>query len=239
MSNTFLTAEWRKLVLINYEIDPGALQPYLPYGTELDYWRNKCYVRLVGFRFINTEIKGFAVPFHRNFEEINLRFYVRYRHNGEWRRGVTFIKEIVHRPALTFVANSIYKEKYITLPTRHTIQNNVDRLDVSYGWRFQNFWNQISVSTEATEVEISADSEEEFITEHYWGYTPVNARLTSQYQVAHPRWKVYPVLHHSVQVQFGNLYGSEFGSLKDQVPASVMLAEGSEIIVRPASRIKI
>ena len=183
MSNTFLTAEWRKLVLINYEIDPGALQPYLPYGTELDYWRNKCYVSLVGFRFINTEIKGFAVPFHRNFEEINLRFYVRYRHNGEWRRGVTFIKEIVHRPALTFVANSIYKEKYITLPTRHTIQNNVDRLDVSYGWRFQNFWNQISVSTEATEVEISADSEEEFITEHYWGYTPVNARLTSQYLV--------------------------------------------------------
>jgi uncharacterized protein len=99
------------------------------------------------------------------------------------------------------------------------------------------FWNQISVSADSVQIEMNEGSEEEFITEHYWGYTPVSDRLTSQYQVAHPRWKLYPVLRHSVQVQFGELYGYEFGSLKDQVPASVMLAEGSEIIVRSASRI--
>jgi uncharacterized protein YqjF (DUF2071 family) len=237
MSKTFLTAEWRKLILINYEIEPHLLLPYIPYGTELDLWKDKCYVSLVGFRFINTKIKGIAVPFHRNFEEINLRFYVRYKHEGEWRRGVTFIKEIVPRPALTFVANTIYKEKYITLPTRHKISNDNNKMDVSYEWKFKGDWNMINVSAEAHSIEINAGGEEEFITEHYWGYTPITNRLTSQYQVAHPRWQVYPVQHHSINVQFGDLYGSEFGLLKDQLPASVMLAEGSEIIVKSANKI--
>src|SRR6476620_2858144 len=98
MSKTFLTAEWRKLILINYEIDPDLLLPYIPFGTELDYWKDKCFVSLVGFRFVNTKIKGIAIPFHRDFEEINLRFYLKYNYQGEWRRGVTFIKEIVPRP---------------------------------------------------------------------------------------------------------------------------------------------
>ena len=237
MNKTFLTAEWRKLILINYEIDPAVLVPYTPYGTEIDYWKDKCYVSLVGFRFINTKIKGIAVPFHRNFEEVNLRFYVKYKHGLEWRRGVTFIKEIVPRPALTFIANAIYREKYITLPTKHTIDDSNNKLKVSYEWKFKGSWDTISVFADTNAIDMSAASEEEFITEHYWGYTPVDDRLTSQYQVAHPRWKVYPVLDHSVNVQFGELYGSEFGILKDQVPVSVMLAEGSEIIVRPANRI--
>ena len=237
MNRTFLTAEWRKLILINYEIDPDLLQPYIPYGTELDFWKDKCYVSLVGFRFINTKIKGFAVPFHRNFEEINLRFYVKYKHQGEWRRGVTFIKEIGPRPALTFVANTIYKEKYITLPTRHKMETGNGKLDVSYEWKFEGNWNMINVSADSTAIEMHAGSEEEFITEHYWGYTPITNRLTSQYEVAHPRWQVYPVHHHTVNVEFGGLYGSEFGILKYQVPASFMLAEGSQIVVKSASKI--
>lgn len=223
--------------MINYVIDPDLLRPYIPFGTQLDFWKDKCYVSLVGFRFINTKIKGIAVPFHRDFEEINLRFYVRYNCNGEWRRGVTFIKEIVPRPALTFVANTIYKEKYITLPIRHAIKKENDNLQVSYEWKFQRAWNKISVNASDRATEMHTGSEEEFITEHYWGYTPINGRLTSQYQVAHPRWQVYPVNQHSMNVQFGELYGAEFAKLKDQAPVSVMLAEGSEIIVKSASKI--
>lgn len=233
----FLTAEWRKLILINYAIDPDILIPYIPYGTKLDYRKDKCYVSLVGFRFVNTRIKGIPIPFHQNFEEINLRFYVRYQEKGEWKRGVTFIKEIVPRPALTIVANTIYKEKYITLPTRHQWQETNNKMYVSYEWKFRKEWNRIEVSADAALQEMLPDSEEEFITEHYWGYTPVNERLTSQYQVEHPRWKVYPVLHHSVNVRFGDLYGAAFASLKDQLPDSIMLAEGSEIIVRSADKI--
>jgi uncharacterized protein YqjF (DUF2071 family) len=238
MRKTFLTAEWRKLAIANYSVDPDLLIPYLPYKTELDFWKNKCYVSLVGFRFIKTKLKGLSIPFHNDFEEINLRFYVRYKDGDEWKRGVTFIREIVPRPALTFVANLIYDEKYITLPTKYRWDHNTDSMDVSYGWKYQDEWNSIEVSALSAPSDIRAESEEEFITEHYWGYTQVNDRLTSQYQVEHPRWQIYPVLKHTINVRFGELYGSEFNFLKDRIPDSIMLAEGSGISVRSANKIR-
>lgn len=106
--------------MANYVVDKDLLKPYVPNKTELDLWNNKCYLSLVGFMFLNTKVLGFKVPFHVNFEEVNLRFYVRYREGAEWKRGVVFIKEIVSRPALTFVANTIYKEKYETMPMGHS-----------------------------------------------------------------------------------------------------------------------
>src|SRR5690242_7872403 len=124
MNSTFLTAEWRKLAIINYSVDPAILAPYVPYGTELDYWNGKCYVSLVGFRFINTKLKGISIPFHTDFDEINLRFYVRHKASGIWKRGVSFIREIVPKPALALVANTIYREKYVTLPTKHNLIEN-------------------------------------------------------------------------------------------------------------------
>src|SRR6476646_2822343 len=112
MQETFLTAEWRKLIIINYTIDPDKLLPYLPHKTELDFWNDQCYVSLVGFRFINTKLKGISLHFHRDFEEINLRFYVRYNVGYTEKRGVTFIKESVPMAAVTLVANTTYSEKY-------------------------------------------------------------------------------------------------------------------------------
>ena len=112
MTKTFLQAEWRKLAMVNYSIDKKILDKYLPPKTEIDLWNDICYVSLVGFMFKNTKVKGLKIPFHTNFEEVNLRFYVRYEDNGEWKRGVVFVKEIVPKPALTFVANTVYKENY-------------------------------------------------------------------------------------------------------------------------------
>jgi hypothetical protein len=106
MATTFLTAEWRKLALANYVIDPKILEKYVPKGTELDIWEGKCFVSLVGFRFLNTKVKGIKVPFHVNFDEVNLRFYVKYLDGNEWKRGVVFIKEIVPKPILSFVART-------------------------------------------------------------------------------------------------------------------------------------
>jgi uncharacterized protein YqjF (DUF2071 family) len=237
MQKNFLTAEWRKLILFNYLVDPARLLPYLPYKTELDFWKDRCYVSLVGFRFVNTRLKGFPVPFHRDFEEINLRFYVRYKDGDRWKRGVTFIKEIVPKPALTFVANSIYNEKYITLPTRHHWDIKDQLLKVSYEWKHGGAWDSIAVSANAVPLKISPESEEEFITEHYWGYTQLSAQASSEYQVEHPRWQTYSVMDHKISVRFGALYGAEFGMLKDALPQSIMLAEGSSISVRAAKRI--
>jgi len=238
MRPAFLNAEWRKLAIANFSIDPLILKSYLPYGTELDFWNSKCYVSLVGFRFINTKLKGISIPFHSDFEEINLRFYVRYRDKGIWRRGVTFIKEIVPRPALTFVANSIYKEKYVTLPTKHEWINNPDHIKVTYQWRHQGVWDSISLTADPIASEIAFESEEEFITEHYWGYTQLSNRRTSQYQVEHPRWQTYPVKDYQINVRFGELYGKEFNFLKSVRPDSIMLAEGSKIIVRLSDKIE-
>jgi uncharacterized protein len=237
MESKFLVAEWRKLALANYSVDPAILLPYLPYKTELDTWNDNHYVSLVGFRFLNTRLKGISIPCHRHFEEVNLRFYVRYKDKTGWKRGVTFIKEIVPKSALTFIANTIYKEKYVTLPMKHEWQANNDNIKVSYSWKLNQKWNEFSVIADPAPKEISPDSKEEFITEHYWGYTAVKEQVCSEYGVEHPRWTIYKVRGHNIDVDFANVYGSTFGFLGNQSPESVMLAEGSEIIVRSMKKI--
>src|ERR1700727_1338868 len=100
MSSSFLTAEWRSLAMLNYEIDPAALQPFVPMGTELAHWQGKTFVAMGGFLLLNARMRGFAVPFHSKFEEVNLRFYVKRFTPEGWRRGVVFIKELVPRRAI-------------------------------------------------------------------------------------------------------------------------------------------
>jgi uncharacterized protein YqjF (DUF2071 family) len=237
MASTFLTAEWRKLIMANYVVAEDLLQPYLPVGTELDKYNGCCYVSLVGFLFQNTRLKSIPVPFHRTFEEVNLRLYVQHtRSNGERRRGVVFISELVPRFALSLVANTIYGENYATMPLRHRWDQNAERRSVRYEWRHKNRWNKLQVEAALDPTPIEGDSPEEFFTEHYWGYTK-RGGWTSEYQVLHPRWMVYPVLQHSIDVDFGELYGREFASLSERAPESILLAEGSEIEVRAGQRI--
>lgn len=230
MAAVFLEAQWRKLAIANYVVDPSTLKSFLPFGTELDYWNDTCYVSLVGFMFLDTRVKGIRVPFHVNFEEVNLRFYVRRDHGAESKRGVVFIREIVSKPALTFVANTLYRENYRTMPMRHSWTYIADSQHVEYQWK-KHRWNSFSVISETGKTEIIEGSEEEFITEHYWGYTRVDARRSSEYGVEHPRWEVYPVKSYSIDVDFGSVYGKEFEFLKHATPQSVFLAEGSGIKV--------
>jgi uncharacterized protein YqjF (DUF2071 family) len=230
MASTFLQAEWRKLAMANYAVDQKLLQSFLPAKTEIDLWNGTCYVSLVGFMFLNTAIKGIKIPFHTNFEEVNLRFYVRYNDNGEWKRGVVFIKEIVPKPALTFVANTIYKENYETMPMTHAWETKDKALSVEYGWKKKR-WNSFKVITSVAACKIENGSEEEFITEHYWGYTKTNGK-TSEYGVEHPKWEVYKMKEYAIDVDFGDVYGKQFDFLKSEKPLSVFLSEGSEINVK-------
>jgi uncharacterized protein YqjF (DUF2071 family) len=235
-TKTFLQAEWRKLAVANYAVNPELVLPYVPAKTELDFWNNTCYVSLVGFMFLNTHVLGIKVPLHVNFEEVNLRFYVRYHAQGEWKRGVVFIKEIVPRAALTFVANTLYGEHYETMPMQHTWKTEADRLQVEYRWK-KSRWNTFAVEADSKAVSIEAGSEAEFITEHYWGYTKIHAQKTSEYQVAHPRWEIYPVHNYNIDVDFGVVYGKGFSFLTHATPVSVFLAEGSEIQVKKGNLI--
>jgi len=235
---TFLKAEWRKLAMANYAVDPQVLKPYLPYKTELDLWNGTCYVSLVGFMFLETAVKGFKIPFHINFEEVNLRFYVRYRDGGVWKRGVVFIKEIVPKAAITWVANTIYKENYETMPMMHTWEVGSGAMTVEYRWQKKKVWHSLRVMTDQEAVEIKPGSEEEFITEHYWGYARINDRETSEYEVVHPQWQVYPVRQYTIDVDFAGVYGDDFRFLRSETPRSIFLVEGSEINVLAGSVIR-
>lgn len=228
---SFLKAEWRKLAIANYEINPEVLQEYLPYGTELDLWEGKCYVSLVGFMFVNTKVLGVRIPFHVNFEEVNLRFYVKRKENNEWKRGVVFIKEIVPKRAITCVANTVYKENYETLKMNHIWEENDNQRVVEYKWEKYGNWNYFRINAELNLSEIPENSEVEFITEHYWGYAKVNEQKTNEYEVTHVKWKQYKVINFDIKLDFGNVYGAKFSFINDLEPVSVMLAEGSKISV--------
>lgn len=226
----FLKAEWRKLAIINFEINPEILIKYLPEGTELDFCKGKCYISLVGFMFLNTKLLEFPIPFHRNFEEVNLRFYVKKKEGNEWKRGVVFIKEIVPKPALSFVANSIYKENYKTMPMENFINEKDGELLIKYSWKDKT-WHSIEITAENELLTMQNNSEFEFITEHYFGFTK-RENKTSEYEVCHPKWNYYLVKNHRLEIDFNKIYGKDFEFLNDQKPISVMLAEGSEIQVK-------
>ncbi len=234
---SFLTAEWRKLALANYEVSPDLLKPYLPHGTELDNWNGRCYASLVGFMFKKVRLLGIHIPYHTEFEEVNLRFYVRHKSKGEWRRGVVFISELVPKWAIAFVANTIYKEHYEAVPMRHGWRNDGALQTIEYDWKKQGRWHSFHLDAATQPMPMPPGSEAEFITEHYWGYAKYSDLQTNEYQVTHPRWEVYEVKNHRIDVDFAKLYGAGFAELNQLKPTSVMLAEGSGITVEPKRRI--
>ena len=231
----FLQAEWRDLLMLNYEVDPEILKPYIPAYTELDLWEGKALVSMVGFMFLNTRVLGVKWPFHINFEEVNLRFYVKRKEGDIWKRGVVFIKEIVPKFALSVVANTIYNENYETMPMTHSWTETEDDRTVEYRWRCKNEWQSFSVNANKGLSEIAAGSETEFITEHYWGYARYSDKKTNEYEVRHPKWAQYKVNSYHIAVDFGLTYGENFRFLNNEQPISVMLAEGSDISVEGKS----
>lgn len=232
----FLAADWRHLAILNYEIDPAILERYRPAGTELDTWDGKHLVSIVGLMFYKTRVFGVPFPLHTDFPEVNLRFYVRHEADGETRRGVTFIKELVPRPAVTFVARNLYNENYYTLPMRYSMEyapaGSSEMHRVSYQWRHRGYWNSLSVQASGEPELLRDGTEEEFIAEHYWGYATQRNGLTLEYEVEHPRWRVWPVLQAELVCDVEGIYGSHFAETLSQQPISAFLAEGSEVLVR-------
>lgn len=243
MASTFLTAAWRKLIMAQYEVPPEALAPSLPAGLELDLYQGRCYVSLVGFLFDRVRVKRIAFPFHTQFTEVNLRFYVRHPMlDGTHRRGVIFLSEIVPLPAITLVARGLYGEPYRTAPARHLWRSSPTELDISYSWRIpasrNRKWQYLAVQADPQPQPIAPGSLEEFITEHYWGYTQQSGLIRrpaghiGEYGVEHPRWQCYPIRAAQVSADFGALYGPAFAALTQREPDHVLLAEGSAVAVR-------
>ena len=231
--NKFLTARWHNLVMANYLVEPELLGDFLPPGVELDFWNDKCYASLVAFEFLDTRVRGLTVPFHVNFEEVNLRFYVRRETNGEIRRGVVFIKEIVPRRAIALVARIFYGEPYETWAMSH---QSSDR-EISYFWSKNNCANEVKVIVGQNLGVPTTDSHGEFIIEHYWGYTKRGAARTDEYKVEHPKWELMEVASAQINVDFTQIYGQRFDFLSRAEPKSILLAKGSEISVYKGAKI--
>jgi uncharacterized protein YqjF (DUF2071 family) len=235
---SFLTAEWNDLAMFNYEIDPNILENYVPKGTELDLWKGKCYISLIGFMFENVKVLGIKVPFHINFEEVNLRFYVKRFEGGIWKRGVVFVKEIVPKHAITIVANTLYNEHYQTMKMRHSRTENKTSKFFQYEWFKDSKWNSVAMTTDKNAIPIEVNSEAEFITEHYFGYTNYNKDKSIEYAVSHPRWEQLKVIQSKIDVDFESIYGNDFKFLQALKPTSEFLAIGSKIKIEGKKTIK-
>lgn len=239
MTTPFLTAEWRSLVMLNYEIDPAVLQPFVPAGTELDQWQGKTFVSMVGFLFLKTRIMGISVPFHSNFEEVNLRFYVRRFADEGWLRGVVFIKELVPRLAIAWTARVFYNENYVAVPMDHhlSIDDAGTVREASYGWMVEGRKSQLKILTKGEGALVVPGSCEEFITEHYWGYARQRDGSTVEYKVEHPQWRVWVARQATFDCPVESLYGETFVPFLNRTPSSAFLADGSAVTVYKGRRL--
>ena len=235
----FLRARWENLIMMNYEAPAELLQPIVPSGVELDRWNGRLYVSVVGFRFADTKVLGVAVPGHRAFEEVNLRFYVRRRDGAEWRRGVVFVRELVPRRAIALVARAAYNEPYLALEMSHRYEeggtSGLTRRE--YAWRAEGGWTRIWATTRGEPRALVDGSEEEFITEHYWGYTRQRDGGTVEYRVDHPRWSVWQAQSAALDGDTTPVYGPELARVLRAPPRSVFVADGSAVTVFAPRRI--
>jgi uncharacterized protein YqjF (DUF2071 family) len=231
MKPTFLTAKWEHLIMANYLVDPDLLMPYLPAGVELDYYNDQAFVSLVGFMFKNTKLFRIPIPIIGTFEEINLRFYVKRKDSNTVKRGVVFINETVPYKPVAWFANKLFKEHYIAIPTKNEFVKTNSSKSVNYRWNANNQWNNLQVNARLESVCMQAGSIEEFIFEHYYGYTKLSPLKSQEYQISHPRWLINEVINYSIFCDFKCMYGDRFSFLSDCKPHSVMIAEGSLVNV--------
>lgn len=240
----FLNAQWRALVMINFEVATEIVQPFVPRGCEIDFHEGRTFASLVGFMFLDTRVMGWKIPFHRNFEEVNLRIYVTRTIDGEVRRGVTFIRELVPRWAIATTAKWLYNEPYTAVSMSHELSGfDADWCSVSdppraeYRWNYAGKPYRFAVTASGSMRPLTRGQHDHFIAEHYWGYCAQRDGGTVEYRVEHPAWNVWTAGETIVEGDFAKLYGPEWADVLNVKPYSAFLAQGSEVAVTSAERI--
>ncbi|HEY0780601.1 MAG TPA: DUF2071 domain-containing protein [Gemmatirosa sp.] len=240
----FLRAEWRYLVMLNYDVDPALLAPLAPAGTVLDLYHGRAIASIVAFRFLRTRLLGVPVPLHRDFDEVNLRFYVRRElPGGEVRRAATFVRELVPRRAIAVVARLGYNEPYRAVPMRSEAPAGLTDAPgrLAYEWRtggaWAGRWQRAAASAVGAPVVPPMGSETAFVAEHYWGYTRQRDGGTVEYQVEHPPWRTWAVERPELDADVRGLYGAAWEPVLAGAPTSAFVAEGSAVAVYPPRRV--
>jgi len=238
-ARSFLTAEWRFLAMLNWEVERPLLQPLVPAGTELDDWNGRLYASVVGFLFQKTRVLGMPVPFHADFEEVNLRFYVRRKTDRGFRRGVVFVKELVPRRLVALVARRIYNENYVAVPMAHEVVFRSDGTPAQavYSWTHAGIGGRLHLTAARGLRPLAPGSPEEFLAEHYYGYVRQPGGGTLEYAVEHPSWQIWPSEEAGFEADVKSLYGDRFASALGRPPDVAFLATGSAIRVRRGTKV--
>jgi uncharacterized protein YqjF (DUF2071 family) len=232
MNRPFLTATWRHLLFLNYVADRALVQRYVPSGTELDLLDGDAIVSVVAFRFLDTRLLGVPVPWHRDFDEINLRAYVRRKDDGVWKRGVVFVRELVPRPAIAWTARLAYNEPYRAVRMRHAIALDArDGGTLRYDWKQGGAWHSVRGTVRGAPAPIDPDSAIGFITEHYHGYTPQRSGRTVEYRVAHARWAVWTDASVAFECDVGAVYGDAWRDALNAAPTSAFVCDGAPVSI--------
>jgi uncharacterized protein len=225
--------------MLNYEVDPDLLSRYVPRGTELDSLKGRTYISLVGFRFCRTKLSGrFSVPFHASFDEVNLRFYVRRKEGSEYRRGVVFIAEVVPRRAIATAARLVYGENYVCCPMRRYIETKELMKIAEYQWHLDGQWCRLSAQVAGPPAHPQEGSLEQFITEHYWGYSTQRDGGCLEYHVSHVPWQVWATTTAGFEGNADALYGRPLGTILKRRPDCAFIADGSCVIVFKGDKIQ-
>jgi uncharacterized protein YqjF (DUF2071 family) len=221
--------------LLNYAVDASLLERFVPAGTELDLFEGRTYLSLVGFEFNHLRVFGLAVPFHRSFAEVNLRFYVK----RSSRRGVVFIRELVPRYAVAAVARFAFNENYSRVPMSHGIQTRAegDVAEAEYAWGSGRDRCSMRIETEGASFLPPDASVGQFITEHYWGYSAQADGGCLEYEVQHPRWCVLNAKRASFSGIADAFYGADLAQALRHEPDSAFLTRGSPVMVFKGTRI--
>ena len=217
--------------MLSYVVDSHLIAPLVPSGTEIDFENGEAFLSVVGFLFLDTRLLGLPIPLHRDFEEVNLRFYVRKKSADTWRRGVVFIRELVPRRAIALVARTFYGENYVAVPMKHEIEDLDGNVKVEYSWRRDRKWESLKMDAVGESQLIPAGSHAEFITEHYWGYTALRSGC-SEYRIEHAHWKIWNASSFELNADTAALYGEQFLETLSQPPRSAFIADGSPITVQ-------
>lgn len=235
----FLTAEWQRLILLTYDVDPFLLEEYMPKGLELDLYKGRAFVSFVAFDFLKTRVKGCKIPFHTNFPEINLRFYVRHTDKeGTVKRGVVFIKEFVPKFFIAEVANRVYNEPYSAIKMTSNYEIEDESLTISHWLEKDNIEHELKFVVKNKPYFPPEDSTEHFFKEHEWGFGATKGGKLTMYRVEHPKWRVYPLkTRFESKIHFDKLYGETWTVLNGKLPYNILVAEGSAIKVFPNSLI--
>jgi len=228
-SRPFLTAQWRNLIILTYAVDPTQLIDRVPAGTTLDSWRGKTFVSLLGFQFQDTKVLGAPIPFHQDFEEVNLRFYVRRVVGDEVRPGVVFIRELVPRPLVGGMARLLYREPYLVVQLRSTVEPGPPP-SVAYEWNLDDRKCVIAGGGEGEGAIAARGSLEEFVTQRLWGYNGEPGKDTLEYYVHHPPWRLWQARNATVVYDAAPLCGVELAR-ELRAPISALVADGSAVTV--------